>query len=75
MRSMKRFFALLLALMMLLSACKQVPETTQPGSTVPTTEQKDPTTVPGTTQAPQTTAPETTAPETTAPETTVPQTT
>lgn len=75
MRSMKRFFALLLALMMLLSACKQVPETTQPGSTVPTTEQKDPTTVPGTTQAPQTTAPETTVPETTAPETTVPQTT
>lgn len=75
MRSMKRFFALLLALMMLLSACKQVPETTQPGSTVPTTEQKDPTTIPGTTQAPQTTAPETTVPETTAPETTVPQTT
>ena len=75
MRSMKRFFALLLALMMLLSACKQVPETTQPSTTVPTTEQKDPTTVPGTTQAPQTTAPETTVPETTAPETTVPQTT
>ena len=55
MRSMKRLFALLLALMMVLSACKQVPETTQPGTTVPTTEQTEPTTAPGTTKAPETT--------------------
>lgn len=84
MKLSKRYFALLLAMMMFLAACKPAPGPTEPGTTAPgttaqpqtTTKAPETTKVPETTKAPETTVPETTtAPETTVPETTAPVTT